>query len=247
MIDKKDKTKEVTISKQDITNGKELPGAVLIIKDKDGKEIEKWTSTNEVHKVKLPYGEYTLTEISAPSGYVKAETISFKISEENKEAKIVMKDDVTKVEISKFDKETNKMLSGASLELYNEKGKKIDAWTTDGKVKTFTNLAHGKYTLKEIKAPTGYELAKDIVFEVTDENKTVEVKMYDEKTVVNVKEEKDDIKPVKEEVKVAKEAPANTVTRVQTGDSNNAVLYIILIIALVLVSVKAYKIYNKKD
>ena len=75
---------EVEVSKKAINGTDELPGAVLIIKDKYGKEIEKWTSTDEPHKVTLPVGEYTLTELTAPKDYLVAETISFKVSVNDK-------------------------------------------------------------------------------------------------------------------------------------------------------------------
>ena len=51
----------------DITDSSEVPGAKLIILDKDGKKVESWTSTDKPHMVeKLPVGEYTLREEQAP-------------------------------------------------------------------------------------------------------------------------------------------------------------------------------------
>ena len=49
MYNKKQDTKvtKVKISKKDITTKEELPGATLVIKDANGKEVEKWVSTNE--------------------------------------------------------------------------------------------------------------------------------------------------------------------------------------------------------
>ena len=42
----------VDISKQDITNGKELPGAKLEIRDADGNLVEGWTSGKVPHTVR---------------------------------------------------------------------------------------------------------------------------------------------------------------------------------------------------
>ena len=42
----------VNISKQDVTNGKELPGAKLEIHEADGKLIESWTSAKTPHTVR---------------------------------------------------------------------------------------------------------------------------------------------------------------------------------------------------
>ena len=50
-----DDTIKVKISKVDITTNEELPGAELVIKDKDGTEIDRWISTNGPHYVeKMP-------------------------------------------------------------------------------------------------------------------------------------------------------------------------------------------------
>ena len=55
----KDDVAKVTISKQDLTSGEEVPGATLQILDKDGKVVEEWTSTDQPHTVqeKLTAGE----------------------------------------------------------------------------------------------------------------------------------------------------------------------------------------------
>ena len=65
-----------------MTTKQELPGATLVIKDANGKEIDRWVSTNEVHYVELEKGTYTLTEVIAPKGYVlSTETITFTVDE----------------------------------------------------------------------------------------------------------------------------------------------------------------------
>ena len=88
-----DDTIKVKISKVDITTNEELPGAELVIKDKDGTEIDRWISTNEPHYVeKMPAGDYTLTEITAPNGYKVAESISFTVLPTGEMQTVVMKD-----------------------------------------------------------------------------------------------------------------------------------------------------------
>ena len=84
---------KVEISKVDITTNKELPGAELIITNKDGKEIERWVSTDKPHYIeKLPAGDYKLTEITAPNGYEIAEDISFTVLPNGEVQRVVMKD-----------------------------------------------------------------------------------------------------------------------------------------------------------
>ena len=84
---------KVKISKVDITTNEELPGAELVIKDKDGTEIDRWISTNGPHYVeKMPAGDYTLTEITAPNGYKVAESIDFTVLPTGEMQTVVMKD-----------------------------------------------------------------------------------------------------------------------------------------------------------
>ena len=73
----------VTVSKKDFTNGKEIPGAELVLKDSSDKTIDTWTSTDKPHQIsRLPKGKYKLTEIVAPSGYVLSkETVEFEVKE----------------------------------------------------------------------------------------------------------------------------------------------------------------------
>ena len=77
----------VDISKQDITNGKELPDAKLEIRDADGNLVAGWTSTKTPHTVRGLELEkaYTLTETRAPDGYAEAESIVFKLVQEGTE------------------------------------------------------------------------------------------------------------------------------------------------------------------
>lgn len=83
---------EMQFSKQDITTGKELPGATITVTDKEtGKVIDEWVSTDKPHIIKyLVEGkEYIMTEKIAPKGYDIAESITF--TAEHGE-KIIMKD-----------------------------------------------------------------------------------------------------------------------------------------------------------
>ena len=83
----------VQISKVDIATGKELPGAELVIKDKDGNTVAQWVSEDKPHYIeKLPAGEYTLTEITAPNGYQLAESIAFTVLPTGELHTVVMKD-----------------------------------------------------------------------------------------------------------------------------------------------------------
>ena len=73
----------VKISKQDVTTEKELPGATLILKDANGKQVDKWISGDTPYEVELAPGKYTLTETIAPKGYkVSEEAVEFTVEED---------------------------------------------------------------------------------------------------------------------------------------------------------------------
>ena len=89
----KDDITRIQISKVDIATGKELPGAELVIKDKDGNTVAQWVSEDKAHYIeKLPAGEYTLTEITAPNGYQLAESIAFTVLTTGELQTVVVKD-----------------------------------------------------------------------------------------------------------------------------------------------------------
>lgn len=84
---------KVEISKKDITDSKEVMGATLVIRDESGQQIDQWVTDGTPHYVeKLPAGSYTLTEITAPSGYQQAETVPFTVEETGEIQKVFMYD-----------------------------------------------------------------------------------------------------------------------------------------------------------
>lgn len=86
---------KVKISKQDITNGKELPGAELEVRKEDGTVVEAWTSTDKPHLIKaLPEGDYVLRETMAPKGYQVAQDIHFTVKSTGEIQQVVMKDEL---------------------------------------------------------------------------------------------------------------------------------------------------------
>ena len=171
---------KVEISKVDITTNKELPGAELTITDKDGKEIDRWVSSDKPHYIeKLPAGDYTLTEVKAPDGYAFAESVPFTVLPTGEVQQFEMQDDVIKVEISKVDITTNKELPGAELIITNKDGKVVEHWTSTDKPHYIEKLPAGEYTLTEITAPNGYEIAENISFTVLSTGEVQRVVMKD--------------------------------------------------------------------
>ena len=176
----RDDTIKAEFSKKDLTTMEELPSAELTITDKDGKEIDRWVSTDKPHYIeKLPAGDYTLTEVKAPDGYAFAESVPFTVLPTGEVQRFEMLDDVIKMEISKVDITTNKELPGAELILTNKDGKVVEHWTSTDKPHYIEKLPAGEYTLTEVTAPAGYEIAEDIPFTVLPTGEVQRVVMKD--------------------------------------------------------------------
>ena len=190
----------VDISKQDITNGKELPGAKLEIRAADGNLVAGWTSTKTPHTVRglELEKEYTLTETRAPDGYAEAESIVFKLVQEGTEqvnevyvksdddwvklddATVIMQD-APVLDIDKTDIAGN-LLPGATLTIRDANDEVVDTWITDYKthrvpisdqfIKLSGETKEYIYTLTEDAAPAGFEIAESVQFKVqqADEN-----------------------------------------------------------------------------
>ena len=147
-----------------------ISGAVMQLKKADGTVIETWTTEKDKSKVfkGLTAGKYILHEKKAPDGYVTAKDIEFEVFAVSEVQKVEMVDEITKTEFTKTDVKTGKLLKGATMQILDEKGKVVKEWVSEDKPTKFEKLPVGKYILHEAKAPKGYELAKDIEFEVKD-------------------------------------------------------------------------------
>ena len=184
----------VDISKQNITNGKELPGAKLEIRDADGNLVEGWTSTKTPHTVRglELENKYTLTEKRAPDGYAEAESIVFKLVKNGTEqvnevyvksndgwvklddATVIMQD-APVLDIDKTDIAGN-LLPGATLTVRDANDEVVDTWVTDYKthsvpisdefIKLSGETKEYIYTLTEDAAPAGFEIANSVQFKL---------------------------------------------------------------------------------
>ena len=103
-----------------------------------------------------------------------------------------MKDDYTRISISKLSLVDGGVVLGAKLRLVNEKGDTVEEWITDGKEKIIEKLPAGKYILKELECPKEYTLAEDIEITVDEKNETKKIVMYDDIARVRIKLKKVD-------------------------------------------------------
>lgn len=187
---------------------------------KDGAEaLDSWVSGKEsFHDFgpAIKAGEsYVLVETAAPDGYTYAENISFTVNadgtiktdaekttdKETGEDVYLVKDDVTKVSIKKMDITGNNEVAGARLLLKDKEGNVIESWMSATEAHVFEQklIAGETYTLAEVTAPSGYEVAADITFTVNkDGTVSIDGKAVDGNEIIM----KDDTTPVGEEGKL---------------------------------------------
>ena len=201
---------KVVFSKQDI-GGEELPGASITLKRIEGgqsTDVEAWVSDGKTKEFSLTPGSYQFVETAAPRGYKVSTAISFTVTADGKVTqgatevtgnKIVMVDGYADQSVTLSKKEVNgtQELPGASLKLFKGEapiGDPVKEWTSGTTAQTFS-LQPGVYTMQEIQAPDGYEVAENVIFKVdhfgkvsikgaddrfTEQNGTI-VTMFDKK------------------------------------------------------------------
>lgn len=124
---------KLEISKADITTGEEIDGAMLEIwsVDRSGRRLKKmdsWTTGDDGHEADgrpkrhridyLPVGEYVLTEVMAPAGYLAAEDVSFMITESGLLQQVQMLDASSRFRILKYRTDTTEFVPGATIKIY---------------------------------------------------------------------------------------------------------------------------------
>ena len=177
------KPAKVSIIKLDKDTNATVEGAVLVVKDANGNEIDRFTSTSEAHEIEnIANGTYTVEEVEAPSGYeLSTEKQTFTISDSVRtaEVKYYNKAKTSVVSIFKLDKNTNNPVIGAVLVIKDSNGNEIKRITSSANGNSITGLSNGTYTVEEVEAPSGYELSTEKeTFTIDDDTKTVEVKFY---------------------------------------------------------------------
>ncbi len=206
-------TYPVLISKTDITQSKEVPGATLVIRNESNQIVYSWVSTSTARKVELAPGKYTLTETIAPKGYkLSSTTISFILDEyglvytKNDKGvyvvvnKVVMINELLDVvSFEKRDAKTKEYVSGAKLVIKDSKGQVVKEFVSSNKPYSL-ELDPGYYTISEVSAPKGYLLSKEVVYFYLKEDGTLQIRDNNGKysntamiTFYNTKEDKQEV------------------------------------------------------
>ena len=141
----------------------------------------------------LPLGWFTIEETKAPAGFKLSDKICygrvFKDSDSGEAAvriegadaygghvrELTIKDELSTTSIKKADADTGGAVSGATLQLLRD-GAVIDEWVTTEETHSIKGLLAGTYTLRELSAPYGYDIAEDVTFTINEgQDTTVEM------------------------------------------------------------------------
>ena len=175
----------------------------------------------------IPYGEYIVREIEAPTGYIlSGESYPVTVCEDGETITIRTVNKPITVEVSKVDVYGEELI-GADMQLENADGEIIDEWISDGTNHIVTELPAGDYTLKEIAAPDGYVIATDIEFEVFADG-TIKIRNVDSTAVsdngyplIVMVDDTTKVRISKQDVTTGKELPGATL---QIIDENGNVV-----------------------
>ena len=180
-----DKPTETYLTKKDRNTGELISGGKFHVEDMDGNIIESWDGTGEAHLIKkLEQGvDYMYVEDEAPEGYVRGESVKFRLSDTENVTHIEMLDECITVEISKQAVASSDELPGAHLYLYMIKDGEetlYDSWISTTTPHVIKRIPAGKYRLVEETAPLSYVVAESITFDVEEKTEIQTVVMKDD-------------------------------------------------------------------
>ncbi len=153
-----------------------LQGVGFMVWNKDsGKETGQKLFTDSQGLILLSGyipGTYCYQETNIPEGYA-GDLISgeFVIDEKGlcqgeKDHVILVENSCIKAEFLKVDKSTGQPISGAKLQLTDDKGTVVETWVSGEKPYRIYRIPKGLYTLTELEAPAGYKKGKPVTCQI---------------------------------------------------------------------------------
>lgn len=187
------------------TKEKVQGGTIKLLKttNEQTEEIAKWTTSEESKIIEgLPIGTYTLVEEKVPDnqGYVTSKQVQISIQDTPATQKFEMLQERTRLQIKLQDKDTNKQIEGATLQIVkieqetDEQGQQQESqeimqeFTTTDTPYYIEQLPIGNYILRQIQVPNdqGYISMEDKKFEIIDSNELQEVSLVSDETTLQV-------------------------------------------------------------
>ena len=194
----------VEVKKYDKDSDEKLSGAIFTLykdTDADGKynatKDVSYGVLNEKDGIyslnSIPYGDYLLAETKAPTGYV-LDTHAYPVKIRNDGETVTVSNDKSTdkfynekikgtVQINKFDKDSDKKLSGAEFTVYLGDSDEVYAVMeeNDG-VYSLSDIPFGKYSVMETVAPDGYYLDENrYEFEISNDGQVITISNGDSK------------------------------------------------------------------
>lgn len=173
---KNDRIKAVIVIKKLDQQGRALQGAEFTLYDSKGKAVK--TSISGADGIVLfkdvIYGNYKVRETKAPKEYIASQDKIEVFVDKNgatyayefKNSKIRGTIEIKKTDIN------GDALQGAEFTLYDKAGKEVAVTVSDKNgIAMFKNVSYGVYTIKETKAPKGYNLNDEILKISVDSSK----------------------------------------------------------------------------
>ncbi|WP_144476322.1 SpaA isopeptide-forming pilin-related protein [Bacillus thuringiensis] len=251
----------VEITKVDKDSQKALEGVTFEVQDEKGKVVTK-VKTDKEGKAKisdLSVGNYKLVEVESLPGYKKlTEPVSFEIKKGMTEVLSLKVEneqlDKGSIEITKVDKDSQKVLEGVVFEVQDEQGKVVKEVTTDknGKAK-ISDLSVGKYKLVEKESLPGYkQLTEPVSFEIKKGmtevlSLKIENEMVDTGNVEITKIDKDNKAPLAGVVFEVQDDKGKVVTKVTTDKAGKATVSALSVGKYKLVEVESLPGYKKLE
>ena len=105
-----------------------------------------------------------------------------------KEEILNVENDYTKVEFTKYDRASGKVLEGGRYQITDLSGNVVDEWKGKKTPHLTEKLLPGaEYIFKEIEAPSGYLVAEDMHFTVANTEEIQKVRMEDENAMGKIR------------------------------------------------------------
>jgi LPXTG-motif cell wall-anchored protein/uncharacterized repeat protein (TIGR01451 family) len=180
----------IKILKVDSETSKAVKGATISIYTNDDKLVDAKITAEDgtIEFNDLVYGDYYFVETKAPEGYLlNNNKYYFSIKDDG----VILKDTLTnekitgRVEVIKKSEDGN-YLSDAEFTLFDANGKEVKKAITDlNGLAIFNDIPYGSYTIKETRAPKGFNLSDEILN--AEVNGTETGKTYKAGTITDTK------------------------------------------------------------
>lgn len=246
------KTIQINLTKTDSENGQPLKNAKFELFNTEdivlangvilpANSVIDVLQTNENGEAKfnkqIPLGHYAIKEIVAPEGYLASNDfveINFTTQNENYiDSDTTMTFDIwfentpIKMDVVKKDALDNQIVPGAKMQLIkNSDNSVIREWMTTSTPEEFYAIPAGEYTIKELTAPTGYEIAPDKVITVSNVSDVQHYDITDNRSVGSItiqKTVKGTTNPLSGVVYEVKNVSTNMVLGQFTTDENGKI------------------------